>query len=95
MSAWRPNRNVSCFGCLFPENPRTERGEVLLPTVTRLVASVAANIVISILAGDFHLQQNNLFAIDASAQRIEPFSIAPRPSCRICGKVVSRQRRRA
>ena len=43
----------------------------------------------------FDVQQNNLFAIDASVQRIEPFSIAPRPSCRICGKVIPRQRRRA
>ncbi len=87
VSIWMPDRATSCFGCLFPygkqESP-AGRNEVLPPTITRLVASVAANMAVRILVRELTIKQN-VFTIDARRSSIEGLSVHPRPRCRICG----------
>ena len=86
VSVWMPGRDTSCFACLFPSNYLHERrNEVLPPTVTRLVASVAASITSAVLLDEFTAQPN-LFTIQACTLSIEALSIHPRPGCRVCGQ---------
>ena len=46
VSLFRPKGPLACFGCLFPARPRLSRGELLLPTVTRTIANVAAHLAV-------------------------------------------------
>jgi molybdopterin/thiamine biosynthesis adenylyltransferase len=88
ISVWIPDRNCSCFGCLFPDpNMKFPRGEILLPTVTRVIGSFAAHLIVKMLGGRTGQarEQHNVFALDLVTQRTEPMSIRPRSGFRICG----------
>ena len=88
VSLWAPGADDSCFGCLFPDpGQRFRRGEVLAPTVTRLVASVAAHLVVEILTGRAVeiARSSNVFRVDIGAYKLEPMLVRRRTGCQICG----------
>jgi molybdopterin/thiamine biosynthesis adenylyltransferase len=85
VSVWMPGLDSACFGCLFPSGSwHGRRNESLPPTVTRLVASVAANVTVGILIGAFDAARN-LLTIDARITAIDVISVRPRLACSICG----------
>jgi len=88
ISTWMPGLNCSCFGCLFPGRiPRSQQSEVLLPTVTRALGTLAANFVMQILDGTSLAlsNQQNVVALDLLSYKLEPMAISPRPGCAVCG----------
>src|SRR5262249_45402902 len=88
ISLWTPKVGRSCFGCLFTgTKPRFHRGEVLLPTVTRMIGDLAAHLTVQVLSGKSHqiAQQHNIFLLDAQILTIERLSVKRRPGCPICG----------
>ena len=88
ISAWVPNANCCCFGCLFP-NPHLlfPRSEVLLPTVTSAIGTIAVLRIIDLLTNHTPAiaSQPNLFIIDLASYAIEQLSVKPRKGCRLCG----------
>jgi molybdopterin/thiamine biosynthesis adenylyltransferase len=88
ISVWVPGADCSCFGCLFPVLVASERGEILLPTVTNTIAQISVNIATELLLGNAveFARRHNVFAIDLSRYEIQRFSIKPRPGCSICRK---------
>lgn len=92
ISVWMPGTDCSCFGCLFSgRKQQSRRGEVLIPTVTRVLGSLAAGIVVGILGGTFQDRSNgqNVFAIDLLSHRMDPLAIRSRPGCTVCGHLRS------
>jgi molybdopterin/thiamine biosynthesis adenylyltransferase len=87
VTVWCPRADCSCFGCLLPANHKFPRGEVLLPSVTSTIASIAVHIAVQMLGLDARrfAREHNLFAVDLDDFAIRPMSVKPRPSCRICG----------
>jgi molybdopterin-synthase adenylyltransferase len=89
ISIWAPKAGRSCFGCLFGDRqPSFRRGEVLLPTITRMISDLAAHLAVQLLVGNAEeiARQHNLIALDARAQAIQSLSIERRKGCRVCGE---------
>ena len=88
ISLWAPKADCSCFGCLVPGRvPRFRRGELLLPTVTRVIANLAAHLAVSMLAqgGAEVARRSNVFTINLQALVIDGLSVKRRHGCRVCG----------
>ena len=87
ISLWAPKADCSCFGCLVPDRgPRFRRGEILFPTVTRVIANLTAHLAVSMLAQDAAelARRSNVFTIDLQAFVIDGLSVRRRPGCRVC-----------
>jgi len=88
ISAWVPDADCCCFGCLFP-NPhlRFPRGELLLPPVTSAIGAIAAQRIIDLLTNRAPTIASlpNLLIIDLGSYAIEQLTVKPRKSCRVCG----------
>jgi molybdopterin/thiamine biosynthesis adenylyltransferase len=87
ITSWMPGSEGCCFGCLFSQVkvPR-DRSEVLLPTVARTIASLAAHIVLEIITGrKSGVLRHNVLVIDLRAHSLERLEVQRRPGCRVCG----------
>jgi molybdopterin/thiamine biosynthesis adenylyltransferase len=81
ISVWAPGAECSCLGCLLPPKKlRFSRGEILPPTVTGIIGSLAAHLVIQMLASDASefARRHNVFAVDATGYRVESLSVSRR-----------------
>jgi molybdopterin/thiamine biosynthesis adenylyltransferase len=90
ISAWVPDADCCCFGCLFPNpNMRFSRDEVLLPTVTTAIGSIAAQRIIDLLINNRTpaiASRPNLLIVDLARYAIEQLSVNRRKGCRCCGR---------
>lgn len=86
ISIWYPGAHCSCFCCLFPTPPDFARGEVLLPSVTSTIASIAVHMALHMLTPDAKqfTRDHNVFAIDLDDFSIRPMSVKARRRCCIC-----------
>jgi molybdopterin/thiamine biosynthesis adenylyltransferase len=87
VSVWCPGADCSCFGCLSPARPKFRRGEVLIPSVTSVIAAIAAHVAVQMLGADAQrfAREHNVLAVDLDDFAIRAMSVKARPSCRICG----------
>jgi len=89
VSAWVPDADCSCFGCLLPDpNLRFPRGEVLSPTVTAAIGSIAAQRIVDLITSSRPAMASwsNVLLIDLTSYAIEKLSVRPRKGCRCCGR---------
>jgi molybdopterin/thiamine biosynthesis adenylyltransferase len=87
ITIWVPEADCSCFGCLFSDfTQQFERGEVLLPTVTRMIGTLAAHLAVALLSGDPRelVNRHNVLAFDLDACSVERMAVKPRSGCSIC-----------
>ena len=87
VSVWAPESDLSCFGCIFPdETGAKHQNELLIPTVARLIGDFAAHLGVQILRGDWQPtpKHPNVFVIDLKEHSIESLSVRRRTSCRTC-----------
>lgn len=87
IAAWAPGARGACYNCLFPRGPgQLTPGDIFLPTVTAVTASLAAHVAVSLLGNHpaRFVRRHNLFIVDLQRLSVESLLIHPRSDCEIC-----------
>lgn len=86
VTVWRQGAKCSCFGCLFPGRKHfSQRGEVLLPTVTGTIATLAAHVIRDLLLNKrSNARWKNAIFMNLQDGSMERLAVVPRSGCGIC-----------
>ncbi len=86
ITLWHPHSSCSCFGCFGTEPGSESRNELLLPSVTSAIGTLAAHLAVLILGPNTVgcVTRHNVYTLDFENLLVEPISVQVREQCIVC-----------